>query len=108
MADSELMLELVRGVRDDVKALRTEVQVIANKVDRNANTISKIQTSDGESFNRLARRALPWVLAALGIGGAGGGLLSQQTQAKEVHHGVHSVRGTDAPVGTAGTQKRNP
>ena len=106
MADSELMLELVRGVRDDVKALRSEVQVIATKVDLNASTISKIQTSDGESFNRLAKKSLPWILAALGIGGAGGNLLTQQTT--EVHHGVHSVGGDAAPGGTAGAEKRDP
>ena len=78
MADSDLMLELLRGIKSDVKQLGEDLRAAVCKVEANERAITKMQNSEAAVVTRLGGKALPWILAALGLGTGGGIVIQQQ------------------------------
>jgi len=72
MTADPVMLELIRGVKADIRAVHMDVRDLATRV-------ATIEQSDSASVNRLAKKWMPWFLAALGLGGGSGVLVGQQT-----------------------------
>jgi len=64
--DAALLLDVVRDLRDETRRLREDVQV-------NTATIAALRQKQeqDDALKRLVSRYLPWLLAALGFGGAG-------------------------------------
>ncbi len=113
MADPALLLELLRELRTELREARADIRHNTTEIGKlkaskaEASTVADLKTKQGDddAIKRLIIRYLPWILAALGIGGGlGGGYgIGRSTIGADVHKSSQHIGHDPRTTGRGGS-----